>query len=75
MLPDLAVLRGCRLERQKHKCICKASRSFPKGGKGRDTEEGVNVMSKRKDELRFNCFTVKAQNKLNNSKHNQQIRS
>lgn len=51
MLPDLAALRGCRLEQQKHKCICKASRSFPTGGKGRDTEERFNITSKRKDEL------------------------
>lgn len=51
MLPDLAALRGCRLEQQKHKCICKASRSFPKGGRDRSTEERFNIRRGGKDEL------------------------
>lgn len=50
--PKLAALRGGRLEQQKHKCMCKASRSFPKGEKSRDREERrQRRMKTGKDEL------------------------
>lgn len=47
VLSDIAVLHGCRLEWQKHNCICKASRSFPKGGKGREKEKNDELFSSR----------------------------
>lgn len=59
-LQKLAALRGGGLEQQKHKCMCKASRSFPEGEKSTDREgrRQRRIKINREGRASFHCFPV-----------------